>query len=776
MANIAMIYLFIFLTITIGKVWITKEVSRWSLLLISLSFIISMLVPTITNILSMLGKIDRGIHMLIFVFLSIIGWFTVLIIYINSTSDKITFMTKIVGTSIVTILLLIQIISYIIMEIKERDFDKILYEKSYRIINNIENDEVVKYIVGLNQSDPNSKVFVLYSRVDLVGSDLESLFLKSLKDTESLISSRSFRFVQSDFFTTHNISVPDRKIRYEIGYDYKFYRSFISEAASMIILITVFVTIAVMLIFPLFFYFNLIRPLDKLLSGIALVNHGNLDIQVPVDIMDEIGFLSQSFNSMVLSIRNAKQELQNYTENLERMVAERTRDLELSLEEVKKLKTQQDGDYYLTSLLIKPLAKNYVKSNNFNIEFFSEQKKKFKFRNWNSEIGGDLNAAHTIELRGKLFNVILNADAMGKSIQGAGGVLVLGSVFQTIIERTKLSDSTKNLFPERWLKNAFTELQSVFISFDGTMLVSMVLAIIDDETGLMYYINAEHPDIVLYRDGKADFLGSSIARKVGITGNISGELLIQTFQFQVGDVLIFGSDGRDDIQITSANNIQDTKEDERKINEDEKLFLKHVEDGKGNLKQIVELIKNAGEITDDLSLIRISFKEQIEEISESKTIESNGSRNQKKDILQARELLIKGNKKEALSILFNSYKEYPSHYILKEIIKIYFKEKNYLELKKYIDNYIQLRPKDTEYIYLGSYVNKKLKNFEYALELAERVRLREPFNVKYLANLADIYIYMNNSQSANKIIQKLEKVDRDGYITRKIKQKYKLYL
>jgi hypothetical protein len=62
------------------------------------------------------------------------------------------------------------------------------------------------------------------------------------------------------------------------------------------------------------------------------------------------------------------------------------------------------------------------------------------------------------------------------------------------------------------------------------MLVSSVIGLIDDSSGLLYYINAEHPSLVLYRDGKAEFIDSNleIFRKIGI-GGIEGKLVVRTF-------------------------------------------------------------------------------------------------------------------------------------------------------------------------------------------------------------------------------------------------------
>ena len=147
-----------------------------------------------------------------------------------------------------------------------------------------------------------------------------------------------------------------------------------------------------------------------------------------------------------LRVHNQVEEL-NAT--LEKKVEERTRELQKTLTQVQTLKLQQDGDYFLTTLLIKPLMVNEAISNKIKIEFFIKQKKTFEFKNKTYEIGGDMCIANNIKLRGKNYCVFINGDAMGKSIQGAGGALVLGVVFRSIIQTqygTISRTMVKNLF------------------------------------------------------------------------------------------------------------------------------------------------------------------------------------------------------------------------------------------------------------------------------------------------------------------------------------------
>ncbi|MBI3394768.1 MAG: 7TM-DISM domain-containing protein, partial [Spirochaetia bacterium] len=173
--------------------------------------------------------------------------------------------------------------------------------------------------------------------------------------------------------------------------------------------------------------------------------------------------LGYAFSMFILSLAlilanrfvRLNEQVEDLNRNLETKVSERTEQLQKTLEEVRALKVQQDGDYFLTSLLIGPLGGNFTKSKTVSTEILVRQKKKFQFKRWSAEIGGDLCVAQTIQLRGRTYTVFLNGDAMGKSIQGAGGALVLGTVFKAILTRTEMSSGAQERYPEQWLKECF---------------------------------------------------------------------------------------------------------------------------------------------------------------------------------------------------------------------------------------------------------------------------------------------------------------------------------
>jgi nitrate/nitrite-specific signal transduction histidine kinase len=186
------------------------------------------------------------------------------------------------------------------------------------------------------------------------------------------------------------------------------------------------------------------------LEGLREINKGNLDTYITPKVQDEIGYLTLNFNNMAQQIKESQQQLQDYADNLEKKVEERTAELKQSFEEIKELKQQQDGDYFLTSLLIKPLGTNEVESEVTEIDFLVKQKKQFRFRHWDMDIGGDICMASTITLNNKTFTVFLNGDAMGKSVQGAGGALVLGVIFRAFLARTKMIANEQKRYPEQW--------------------------------------------------------------------------------------------------------------------------------------------------------------------------------------------------------------------------------------------------------------------------------------------------------------------------------------
>ncbi len=876
-AYFIMIFVLAMITTGIWKIIVTPGRDRWVMLALFFFFFISTVPPGILNTMSREGVIAHSVYINSYDILVVVALFSVIILYINNTGDRTSFMAKIIGISMVAFLLTMQAVNYLMMIEKENFYDektrnlairavlddthspdllylnrldvqkqsiRELYRKTsisidtpayqdeYLIAHymnsfqNLSGDEarVEKFLENIRKLEKKSpayfrgyvytiedfikkennpepgkniqseitrivfsqyrKIYYLKNKIAGVsltgdwqknvilvleknGKDLPG-FQKAIREylgsaspgtsTENLrketlryltpLKSPEERHYRKDptgqtHFIAFIVTHPREKEIYEAGFSYVAYRQYIHDTATNLFWLLTAITLLGTLGFPVIYYRTIIYPLNILLSGVKMVNQGNLELAIPVMVQDEMGFLSESFNSMVLSIKNSKTKLQDYADNLEDMVDERTNELKKRLDEINQLKSQQDGDYFLTSLLINPLSTNLVKSENVTVEFLLKQKKQFSFRKWTREIGGDLCVAHSIFLRDKPYTVVLNADAMGKSMQGAGGILVLGSVFQTIIDRTLNIPLEKSKYPEIWIKYAMIELHKVFLSFDGSMLVSMVMGLIDDENGIMYFINAEHPFSILYRDGKAEFIENeeTLFRKLGTTLT-KGNVAIQLYPLKDRDYIIIGSDGRDDI-ILKENG---------EINEDENQILRIVEKNRADLQKMYEEITQTGNLMDDLSLLKIQYVEKkADPVKRIKNQQLVVELNQLKNNLQN---YSEDQKSESLSRINEFEKKYPDlAEAQKMIIRFYLKYKMYDRAVNVLEKYTHNNPMETDHIYLYSFVLKKIKKYEEAATMGERVRIRNPENLVNLVNLAEVYYRLKNSARAASIIK-----------------------
>lgn len=70
------------------------------------------------------------------------------------------------------------------------------------------------------------------------------------------------------------------------------------------------------------------RPLQSLLLDTEAVGQGDLSVRSEIDRQDEIGALSHSFNQMTSNLQKAKDDLEDYSKELEKRVEERTQELQ----------------------------------------------------------------------------------------------------------------------------------------------------------------------------------------------------------------------------------------------------------------------------------------------------------------------------------------------------------------------------------------------------------------------------------------------------------------
>lgn len=492
-------------------------------------------------------------------------------------------------------------------------------------------------------------------------------------------------------------------------------------------------------------------PIRVLTDGARQLGAGQLGHRIQLNRSDELGVLAKNFNRMAA-------EIQDFTGNLEDKVRERTHQLKLSLEEVQSLKTQQDGDYFLTSLLLEPFRRNENANRDRLTEFVIDQKKKFEFKDWKAEIGGDYCLTDSVRIGSREYTVFLNADAMGKSIQGAGGALVLATVFQAFLALSQ-DGRFESQRPELWLRECYLGLQKIFVTFRGAMFVTMVLGLAD-ETGCIYFVNAEHPPCVLYRSGRASYVDEVMwLRKLG-TPNEERNLRVRLLSLEPGDVFYAGSDGKDDIAPNESG---------RRLAKAGDWFLMHVEAAKGKLAALLQSLKAAGEVKDDISILRLEYRPTEDE---DRTPNTRGFRVRAARVQELLQLAKqKGSGRFANEVLKLAL-EPPWPPGMVELVGQtvdYHRSKNQLARAfALLEAHLFVAPNDGELLLALADVAMQLKDYSRASDFSECVRLRDPQNETALHFLAEIHLKTGDLRRAQNVIEQAIGLDADNALVQRL--------
>ena len=195
----------------------------------------------------------------------------------------------------------------------------------------------------------------------------------------------------------------------------------------------------IVVIFPLFFRYSLVRPLAALLDGVHRVDAGDFEAHVPVQANDEIGVLTHKFNSMAASLKFAKErEIERWI--LESEMARKTKELEQA-----------------RALQLSILPSELPKTPDFEIDVFMKTA---------TEVGGDYYDFHLAE--DGILTVAIG-DATGHGIKAGMMVVIAKSLFSAaVLERDILpffEQSTRTLKHMR-LGNLFLGLTLMRIKDD----------------------------------------------------------------------------------------------------------------------------------------------------------------------------------------------------------------------------------------------------------------------------------------------------------------------
>ena len=324
------------------------------------------------------------------------------------------------------------------------------------------------------------------------------------------------------------------------------------------------------------------------------------------------------YKRIQVDLTTAHARLREYALNLEQQVEARTIELSRSLQQVSALKEQQDGDYLLIARVLGPMTRAVLRSELIHVDSLVRQYKRFEYRKLTGELGGDLCMAGQVFLGGETYLAWLNADAMGKSVQGASGAIVLAVAFRAFLNWSadgRSSDVTPT--PAEWVLRFIEELRRIFRPFEGRMLASLAVGLLHETSGNMHCVNAGHPRPVLLRAGRAEYVLPPGIDPIGAqeippdqkpesvsVATLTGPV-VNEFTLRPGDIFIAGSDGRDDLRREHATGPPTT------IDHDESRFLNIVEETHGNLEAIARKLMTTGQFTDDLSLLRLAYRGNV---------------------------------------------------------------------------------------------------------------------------------------------------------------------
>jgi len=145
---ILILYMFMSLLFGIWRAFANKGKMKIYGFIMGFILFVGFLIPGITNFLSRDGLMDRGTYQISQDLANIFTFFIATLLYINTTKDRSNFMTKILGVSLATLLLVFQFIAYFSLQDQDKAFDAMNFYKTKYSIETKNYDKNIKYIIS----------------------------------------------------------------------------------------------------------------------------------------------------------------------------------------------------------------------------------------------------------------------------------------------------------------------------------------------------------------------------------------------------------------------------------------------------------------------------------------------------------------------------------------------------------------------------------------------------------------------------------------------------
>ncbi len=227
-----------------------------------------------------------------------------------------------------------------ILDNVEMDLAKLELKTGYAFMIAKDGDTIIahKYrmnrrIEGSSQRSATPALQNLYGTKLIENHGLRSLHEAILKQSRSLV----YEFPKGNEKISGLAPLDDPSLGWTIGVGIDGVDIFrpIKVLTGWLLGVTVFLA-ALVVLFTYVIADGITVPLKKVIRSAQTIAQGNLNDRVQVRSSDEVGILAATFNDMARALSAREQELQELNKNLERMVRERTNELENSHEALKK--------------------------------------------------------------------------------------------------------------------------------------------------------------------------------------------------------------------------------------------------------------------------------------------------------------------------------------------------------------------------------------------------------------------------------------------------------
>ncbi|WP_232371640.1 7TM diverse intracellular signaling domain-containing protein [Leptospira ainazelensis] len=174
-----------------------------------------------------------------------------------------------------------------------------------------------------------------------------------------------------------------------------------------------------------------------------------------------------------------------------------------------------------------------------------------------------------------------------------------------------------------------------------------------------------------------------------------------------------------------------------------------VEEADGNLEEINNSISSLGELTDDFTLLRISY---------IPILESNGLSGLdyfREDLESAKTFFRTNEVRKGIEILENLLKlKSENEELLHLLGKAYIKEKQFVRAENCFEIIVLNRPDSTESLYYLSYCAKLNRRYSEAVDAALKLLSLDPDHLRNLINLADLYKILREFHLAEAVVNR----------------------